>query len=519
MQHNDLTRRAFLKNSSSHLAALALAPALASCQKQNTKIPSSAAPTARSQNVNDYYQRFAVDDTIIQQTLADALASGADYAEIFFQHRIAHAIALQDGDVNRAANTVDYGAGVRVVKGDQIGYSFTETITQKALRQAARTAATIAQGTAPSQPVGLNLKTTPDFYPIDLSWQDAQIDKKIAWLQRANQHAFALDNRIVKVNISFADETNYILICRSDGLCAADCQPMMRAAASCTAQQNDQRETNFGWLSARQGAESLHLDDADTLAHETVQRTLQLFQAVKPQGGEMPMVLGAGRSGILLHEAIGHGLEADANRKGISIFSDNIGHKVANEFVTIVDDATVPHQRGSINIDDEGNTGQNTVLVQNGILKNYMHDTISAKHYRVSTTGNGRRQSFRFAPIPRMRNTYMLPGPHKKEEILQSVKKGLYAEVFTNGQVMIGAGDFTFYVKSGYLIENGKLTRPVKDVNVIGNGPDVLSKITMVADQLELSNSGGTCGKAGQWVPVSFGLPLVKVSAITVGGA
>lgn len=232
----------------------------------------------------------------------------------------------------------------------------------------------------------------------------------------------------------------------------------------------------------------------------------------------MPVVLAAGSSGILLHEAIGHGMEADFNRKGISIFADKIDKPVAENFVTIVDDGTNENMRGSINIDDEGGTPEKTYLVKDGIMRSYIHDRISAKHYGVKPTGSGRRQSFRYAPLPRMRNTYMENGPHTKEEIIKSVKKGLYAEVFSNGQVFIGAGDFSFYVTGGTLIEDGKLTKPVKDINIIGNGPDVLKKITMVADDFKMAEGGWTCGKSGQSVPVSMGLPTVKVSSITVGG-
>ena len=232
----------------------------------------------------------------------------------------------------------------------------------------------------------------------------------------------------------------------------------------------------------------------------------------------MEVVLAPGSSGILLHEAIGHGMEADFNRKKISTFADKMGKPVAEPFVNIVDDGTLPHMRGSLNVDDEGNDTQMTMLVENGILSSYLHDRISSAYYNVKPTGNGRRQSFRFSPVPRMRNTYMLAGPHDPEEIIRSVKKGIYTEKFTNGQVSIGAGDFTFYVKNGYLIEDGKKTKPIKDVNIIGNGPEVLRCITMVGSDSKLGESGGTCGKDGQRVPVQMGLPTVKVSAITVGG-
>jgi TldD protein len=254
------------------------------------------------------------------------------------------------------------------------------------------------------------------------------------------------------------------------------------------------------------------------MVKEAVDRTMILFDAVQAPAGEMPVVLGAGASGILLHEAIGHGMEADFNRKGTSIYADKIGKKVAQPFVNIVDEGTQEGARGSINIDDEGNAAGRTNLVENGVLTTYLHDTISAKHYGVKPTGNGRRESYQYAPLPRMRSTYMLPGPHKKEEIIASVKKGLYCSNFTNGQVQIGAGDFTFYVKNGYLIEDGKLTRPIKDVNIIGNGPKVLEQIDMVADDLTIDQGGWTCGKDGQSVPVSQGIPTVRVASITVGG-
>ncbi|MBP1678918.1 MAG: TldD protein, part of TldE/TldD proteolytic complex, partial [Bacteroidetes bacterium] len=283
--------------------------------------------------------------------------------------------------------------------------------------------------------------------------------------------------------------------------------------------EKDGRRERAGWnFGGRRSLSYFTPAVVEELSKTAVARAVVLFEAVQPPAGEMPVVLGPGVTGILLHEAIGHGMEADFNRKSISIFSDKINKPVAEKFVSIVDDGTNPNVRGSINVDDEGNDSEKTFLVENGILRSYLHDRISAGHYGVKSTGSGRRQSFRFAPMPRMRNTYMLPGPHAREEIIGSVKKGLYAESFTNGQVFIGAGDFTFYVKSGNLIEDGKLTRPVKDVNIIGNGPKVLKDIVMVADDFKMDDGGWTCGKNGQGVPVSLGLPTVKVSKITVGG-
>jgi TldD protein len=268
----------------------------------------------------------------------------------------------------------------------------------------------------------------------------------------------------------------------------------------------------------RTGFEFLTNDLVDELSEEVVKRTALLFDATKPKAGEMEVVLGAGESGILLHEAMGHSFEADFNRKKTSIFSDKMGQKVSENFVTIVDDGTISGNRGALNVDDEGNPTEKTILVNNGILSSYLHDRISANYYKVKPTGNGRRQDFRNIPIPRMRSTYMENGPHKQEEIIASVKNGIYVDNFSNGQVNIGPGDFTFFVKFGYLIENGKLTRPIKDINIIGNGPQALADIVMVGDDKKMSNGAGTCGKDGQGVPVTMGMPTVKVKKLTVGG-
>jgi TldD protein len=271
-------------------------------------------------------------------------------------------------------------------------------------------------------------------------------------------------------------------------------------------------------VAARSGLEFYSKDRLDRMVREAVARTTILFEAVTPPPGEMPVVLGAGSSGILLHEAIGHGMEADFNRKAVSIYADKIGKPVAKPFVNIVDDGTIDFARGAINVDDEGNPPQKTMLVEGGTLTTYLHDAISASHYKVRPTGSGRRESYRHVPMPRMRATYMLPGPHKREEIIASVKKGIFCDYFSNGQVQIGAGDFTFYVKNGYLIEDGKLTRPIKDVNIIGNGPKVLEQVDMVGDDLKMDEGGWTCGKNGQGVPVSLGMPTCRVASITVGG-
>jgi TldD protein len=484
-----------------HEAAFALSPSL----------QASAPP-------GGYLAHFGVDNAAIRRVMDAALSRGGQYCDLYFEHKVSSYIGVEDKAVNRAYTNVDFGVGIRVLKGDETGYSFTEEITPKAMEQAAKSAAAIADSAGRKAPAEFKTAPAPRYYPIEVSWETVRTDRKVPLLATINDKVFALDKRIIKCGVFFNDEVRYVLVVRSDGLMATDFQPMTATYVNTVAEQNGRREDAFFGLSGRYGMEFYKPEVLDRLAREAVRRNILMFDAAKPAAGEMEVVLAPGTSGILLHEAIGHGMEADFNRKKISIFSDKIGQPVAEKFVSIVDDGTNPNLRGTINVDDEGNPTERTMLVENGILRSYLHDRISADFYKVKPTGNGRRESFRYAPIPRMRNTYMLPGPHTRDEVIASVKKGLYAEEFTNGQVFIGAGDFTFYVKQGYLIEGGKLTRPVKDINIIGNGPQVLKRITMVANDLQMSEGGGTCGKNGQGMPVQMGLPTVKVSAITVGG-
>jgi TldD protein len=476
------------------------------------------APLGAGATPAQFLNHFGVSTALLARVMDAALRRGGDYCDLYFEHRIAANIGLEDNAVNRASSQTDFGLGIRVLKGDQTGYSFTEDLTEKAMEQAAKTAAAIADSAGRKGPAAFKARETPRYYPIEVSWETVKADRKVPLVAALNEKAFKLDKRIVKTRVGFNDEVRYILMARSDGQMVTDFQPMTGAYVSCTAEQNGKREEGSFSLGGRYGFEFYKPELLDRMAREAVERTLILFDAIKPSAGEMEVVLAPGSSGILLHEAIGHGMEADFNRKKISIFSDKIGQPVAEKFVSIADDGTNPNQRGSINVDDEGNASERTMLVENGILRSYLHDRISSDFYKVKPTGNGRRESFRYAPMPRMRSTYMLPGPHKRDEVIASVKKGLCAEEFTNGEVFIGAGDFTFYVKLGYLIEDGKLTRPVKDINIIGNGPQVLRRVTMVADDLKFADGIWTCGKNGQGAPVQMGLPTVKVSSITVGG-
>jgi TldD protein len=466
-----------------------------------------------------YFARFGVDERMIRETLSAAMARGGDFADVFFQHRIGSHFALEDAEVNRAFKSVELGVGVRVVKGDQTGYGFTEDLTLEALKRTADTAAAIADGPSRGAPGSLQRAAgLPSRYPIEVRWEDVRPERKLPILNDLNERAFKADSRVRKVNLTFADQTTVILVADSSGRVLEDVQPMTSLHLGCVAEHNGVREQNGYNVAARADIGFYTPERLARVVREAVARTLVLFEAVPAPAGEMPVVLGAGSSGILLHEAIGHGMEADFNRKGVSIYSDKIGKPVARPFVSIADDGTQPGARGALNVDDEGTVAGLTMLVENGVLATYLHDRISAMHYGVAPTGNGRRESYQFPPIPRMRSTYMLPGPHSKEEIVASVRRGIFCSSFSNGQVQIGAGDFTFYVKNGYLIEDGKLTRPIKDVNVIGNGPKVLEGVDMVADDLAIDEGGWTCGKDGQGVPVSQGLPTVRVASLTVGG-
>jgi TldD protein len=468
-----------------------------------------------------WFARFGVDEDLIAPALATATAWGADHAELYFQHAASTTLGMSDRAINRAHTSVDLGVGVRVVVGDQVGYAYTEDLDREAVLRAAATAAQIARAAGrPVPPVAIPRRLGhPSWYPLDRSWLDVELDERLPLLRRWEEAAFARDARVRKVEVSLSDAESRVLIARADGGRATDYRPMTTAWLGCTVEDAQHgRESGSYNVAARAGLDYYTADRQDRLVSQAVHRAVQALSAGSPPAGELPVVMAAGSSGILLHEAIGHGMEADFNRKGVSIFHDRIGTEVAARTVTIVDDATIPGARGSLNIDDEGNATERTVLVENGVMRSFLHDEISARHYGVPSTGSGRRQSFRHPVLPRMRSTYMEPGPDDPAEIIASVDLGLYCETFANGQVQIGGGDFAFYVKFGWLIEGGRLTRPVKDVNLIGNGPKVLAAIDRVGNDLVIDEGGWTCGKDGQGVPVSQGMPTVRVAKLSVGG-
>jgi TldD protein len=464
-------------------------------------------------------KHFGIDEADLRKVLAVALEKGGDYADLYFEHAFNNSLGLRDGEVNSTFAGIDYGMGVRVLSGDQTGYAYVESTGLDEMLQAARTAARIANSSVAGNTLGLSHQVKPaNHYRIKQSWEDVGLKQRIPFVQKLNDRIFELDSRVDKVMVSLSDSSTHILFANSEGIWYEDFRPMVSLSAVCVMQQNGVYENGRAARSFRMGFEFLTDEIVEELAQETIAETVILFDAIKPKGGEMPVVLGAGGSGIFLHEAIGHAFEADFNRKGTSIFSEMLHKKICGDFINVVDDGTIPNNRGSLNIDDEGVLGQKTYIVRNGVLDSYLHDRISARHYGIAPTGNGRRESFRHAPLPRMRATYMENGNATEKEMIASVKKGVFVDSFTNGQVQIGAGDFTFFVKSGRLIENGKLTQPIKDINIIGNGPKALADMTMVASNYKMDNGTWTCGKDGQSCAVTCGMPSALVKKLTVGG-
>jgi TldD protein len=504
-----ITRRTFLKTTASAAVAAAAVPVL----------PVSCLSPGQENNQGYFESEFGITNGLCQKVLEKALSKGGDFADLFFEHTISNYVILEDGEVNQAYSSVALGVGIRTVSGEQVGYGFTQELTEKSMLAAASIAATITNAN-PVKSAGqfVPLKIN-NYYPLSTLLTSVPLESKLPLVQSANDKCFSLSPLVIKVNAGFYDQQKRILIVTSEGQKAEDLLPRNYLWANVVAEKDGRRERS-GWnLGGRRDFSYYTPSLVDEIAKEAVDRVLILFEAVQPPAGEMPVVLGPGVTGVLLHEAIGHGMEADFNRKKISTYCTMIGKKVAEPFVTIVDDGTNKNLLGSLNVDDEGTPGQKTVLVENGILTSYMHDKISARHYQVKPTGNGRRQSYEHYIQPRMRNTYMLPGPATPEDVIKNVEKGIYVKDVSNGQVMIGAGDFSFYVSQGRKIENGKLTEPIKDVNIMGNGPKMLRNVTMVANDLQMSKGGGgACGKGGQAVPVGFGMPTVLVKSMTVGG-
>ncbi len=466
---------------------------------------------------------FGIDAALAERCLSAALSAGGDFAELYFESVTSSSIGIDEGIVKSASQGHSRGCGIRVLSGERTGYSYTDSFEETRLLHAAKTAALIASGPATVQVQGFVATEVHNLYPV--VGLDTEITEKLALVQRADRAARAYDSRITQVRAGFNDEVRQIFIVASDGTWAGDTQPLSRFSVSVLAK--DPAADGGKGATARGsggGGGRVRLDYYTTdrtpehFAQEAARQAILQLTATEAPAGEMEVVLGPGWPGVLIHEAVGHGLEADFNRKKQSAFAGLMGQRVATDKVTVVDNGTMPNRRGSLNVDDEGTATQNTVLIEKGILRRYMSDKLSAKVMGLPGTGSGRRDGYSSMPMPRMTNTYMLAGEDEPGDILRSVKRGLYAVNFSGGSVDITNGKFVFAASEAYLIEDGKVTAPVKGAMLIGNGPEALQYVSMVGHDLQLDEGIGTCGKRGQGVPVCVGTPTMKLDKMTVGG-
>ncbi len=461
---------------------------------------------------------YEIDTARLQQVFGQILTHHVDYADLYFQYSRAEGWVLEEGIVKSGNFNIDQGVGVRAVSGEKTAFAYSDDISMPALTSAAQATRAIArQGVSHSVQAVKRCRGRELYMPQDpiASLKDTD---KVTLLEKIDSYARSIDNRVIQVIASLAGEYEVILVARSDGLIAADVRPLVRVSLQVIVEENGHREQGVAGGGGRFNYAYFTDDILRDYAAKAVHQALVNLGAKPAPAGVMTVVLGAGWPGILLHEAIGHGLEADFNRKGSSAFSGRIGERVAVDGVTVVDDGTIVRRRGSLNVDDEGNPTQCTMLIENGILKGYLQDSLNARLMNASVTGNGRRESFAHIPMPRMTNTYMLNGDSSPEEIISSVKHGLYAVNFGGGQVDITSGKFVFSAAEAYMVEDGKISYPVKGATLIGNGPDVLKRVAMIGNDMSLDPGVGTCGKEGQSVPVGVGQPTLRIDGLTVGG-
>lgn len=468
---------------------------------------------------HDLLDPTGLTDHQLEQVLHHLVGNNIDYADLYFQSSYTESWLLEDSIIKGGSFHIDRGVGVRAMSGEKTGFAYADDIVMPALVQAAQAARSITkQGGEQAIQAWHKLPGNHLYLPIN-PLHSLSEREKISLLQRVDQYIRAKDARVIQVNVSLAGEYETVLIVNSEGQLAGDVRPLVRFNVSLIVEQNGRRESGYSGGGGR--FDYHYFLEGDILEHyadEALRQALLNLEATEAPAGPMPVVLGPGWPGVLLHEAVGHGLEGDFNRKGISVYSGCMGQQVASSLCTIVDNGTLPNRRGSLNIDDEGTPTQNNLLIEKGILRNYMLDKRNARLMHLSSTGNGRRESYSHLPLPRMTNTYMLAGESLPEEIIRSVKKGLYAVNFGGGQVDITSGKFVFSANEAYLIEDGKITAPVKGATIIGNGPDALTKVSMVGNDLKLDSGVGICGKDGQSVPVGVGQPTLRVDELTVGG-
>lgn len=458
------------------------------------------------------------DEALLAQLLNRALRHGGEFADVFCERRRTVAYRLQDGRIHEASYGITLGVGIRVVIGESAGYASTDDLSLPALNDAADAAALIARSSPSGEAAAIHLVPANGAAYYEYRDDGGDAERYVSMLETADRAARRYDPRIVAVNAHVTDEVQEVWIASSDGRLTRDCRPLVTFGVQAVASDKKERGSGYVGDGGRTSIAYFDRETPEALAREAARIAAVNVAAVPAPAGEMEMIVGAGGGGVLLHEAVGHGLESDFNRRGTSLYSGRVGERVASELVTIYDDGNLPEERGSLNIDDEGVAGQHKVLVENGILLGYMQDRLNARLMGVESTGSGRRQSFRFAPQPRMCNTYMPSGESSVEEIVASTRRGIYAKSFAGGQVEIAKGDFVFMVGEGYLVENGKITTPVRNATIIGNGPEAMMKVVAVGSDARLARRHYTCGKGGQYVPVGVGMPTVKIASITVGG-
>jgi TldD protein len=481
-----------------------------------------AQPTTRTDDALAFFAaHLGLDAALCHEVLAAALSRGGDHADLFAQHARGRALSLEDGVV-RGGTTVDAGVGVRVVRGEAVGYASSERFERDALLAAARTASEIAAGGGmpPMTVPSLHRLEVRNHYPVAVFSLDEPAPDALALLRRADEAAHAAASTVRHVHGWLIEEVKRIAVATADGRLVGDTQPKVSLVIRAVSVRGDDRQEGFQSKAARAGFEAFAAGEwtPEAIARRAVHRALLGHDAVEAPAGFLPVVLAPGDAGVFLHEAVGHGLEADFIRKRLSTFTDRVGERVASPLCTVVDDGAQPGRYGSINIDDEGEPSRENVLIEDGVLRGYLHDRISARFFGVAPTGSGRRQSFRHVPMPRMTTTYLRGGESPPEEIVRAVKRGVYCASFGGGQVDIANGDYVFYTDEAYLIEDGRLTAPLRATNLIGNGPDSMTRVTMVGSDLAIDEIGGFCGKNGQWVPTNEGVPTILVDGITVGG-
>ncbi len=464
--------------------------------------------------------KFGITERDLESYLSEALSAGGEYADLYFEYLSTSSIGIDEGIVKSASESVTLGVGIRVIAGERTGYAYSDDLSPEKIRKAARVAALIARGPASVVKTGFQEARKHNLYSMVTSPHEASLAERVDLVKRADAAARAYDNRVFQVIANYADSVREVLVASSDGRLSFDRQPMARMGVAALARETDGvPQQGYSGGGGRVTLDFfLNEKTPEHFAREAARQAIVQLSAVDAPAGESIVVLGPGWPGILLHEAVGHGLEADFNRKGVSAFSGRIGQQVASPLCTVIDDGTIGSRRGSLNVDDEGVPTQKNVLIENGILRGYLQDTLSARLLKSTSTGSGRRESYQHIPMPRMTNTYMLAGQSDPDEIIRSVPKGIYCATFGGGQVDITSGNFVFQATESYLIENGKLTRPVKGATLIGNGPEALKYVSMVGHDLQLDEGIGICGKEGQSVPVGVGIPTVKIDKMTVGG-